>query len=155
MCHGRSYSGGVNIWYNAVSEVHRLLGTTHNIVAPTEAAFIRETQRLIRRTGHAQYKPWPLINSMIIKCNSQVLADGTILVDLPGSFDVSATVLHATAAFKNKLQFTLAATSITRPENDLTLSGKRSTASWRIGCRMTDMAFRSHGRRSCSSTTHA
>lgn len=78
-----------------------------------------------RRTGHAQYKPWPLVTGMIVKCNSSLLADGSVLVDLPGSFDVSATILHATAAFKDKLQFTLAAARVERSQSDATLNSER------------------------------
>ncbi|VDB92241.1 unnamed protein product [Peniophora sp. CBMAI 1063] len=103
-------------------EVEAILGKTENIVVNDEKKFIADTKRRFSRgKGHSQFKSWPLINNMVIKCNADILADGTILVDLPGSSDVSATVLRATASFKDKLQFTLAAARLDRSQTDAAL----------------------------------
>lgn len=65
---------------------------------------------------------------MVIKCNSELLSEGVVLVDLPGSSDVSATVMRATEAFKDKLQFTLGAARVDRSQDDAGLRGMWSLA---------------------------
>ena len=99
-----------------------LLGTTQPIAADDEKTFKGEiNKKFIRRHKHLKYKLWPFINLMVIKCNADLLSEGVILVDLPGAFDVSATILRATEVFKDKLQFTLAAARVTRSEADAAL----------------------------------
>lgn len=107
------------------AEVRELLGRTDHITATSEKHFLRDTvKKYSRSTGHSQYKPWPLVNLMVIKCNAELLSEGAILVDLPGSSDVSATVLRATASFRDKLQFTLGAARVDRSQDDADLHGK-------------------------------
>ncbi|KZV75827.1 hypothetical protein PENSPDRAFT_37249 [Peniophora sp. CONT] len=104
-------------------EVIDLLGQTQYITADNEKEFLRETaKRYTRRTGHSEYKKWPLVDLMVIKCDSELLSKGVILVDLPGSSDVSATVMRATEGFKDKLQFILGAARVERSEDDAELS---------------------------------
>ena len=105
------------------AEVVGLLGTTDTITAESDKKFLKETtKRYARRIGHTEYKKWPLVDRMVVKCDSEMLSEGVILVDLPGSSDVSATVLRATEAFRDKLHFTLGAARIDRSENDAGLS---------------------------------
>ncbi|KZV75828.1 hypothetical protein PENSPDRAFT_37253 [Peniophora sp. CONT] len=105
-------------------EIQELLGKTQYVSKADEQKFMNQANtKLRRRTGHAHYRPWPLITGMIIKCKAPALKDGTIVVDMPGSFDISATVLHATEVFKDKLDFTLAAAHVNRSQNDATLNG--------------------------------
>ncbi|VDB92238.1 unnamed protein product [Peniophora sp. CBMAI 1063] len=100
-------------------EVRKLLGTIDIVEADNDKKFLKETtRRYARRIGHFEYKKWPLVDLMVIKCNSELLSEGVILVDLPGSADVSATVLRATEAFKDKLHFTLGAARVERSEDD-------------------------------------
>lgn len=58
---------------------------------------------------------------MFIKCNADVLSGGSVLVDLPGTFDTSTTILRTIARYKDKLDFTLAATGVKRSEVDASL----------------------------------
>ncbi|VDB92237.1 unnamed protein product [Peniophora sp. CBMAI 1063] len=105
-------------------EVREVLGRTDRITADNEKNFLRDTvKRYNRSTGHSQYKPWPLVNLMVIKCNAEILSKGVVLVDLPGSHDVSATVQRATDSFKDKLQFTLATARVDRSQEDASLQG--------------------------------
>ena len=105
-----------------------MLGKVDIVEVDNERTFINDTVRKYNRPAgqaHSPYKPWPLIDLMVIKCNADVLAGGSIIVDLPGSSDVSATVLRATAAFKDKLQFTLAAALLDRSQDDANLQCER------------------------------
>ncbi|KZV70630.1 hypothetical protein PENSPDRAFT_752430 [Peniophora sp. CONT] len=90
--------------------IDKFFGTTITIRENDEKKFVRALELYVgaART-HKGPKKWALLTQLVIKCNSDVLADGTILVDLPGSGDCSPTILRVTENVKLKLDVKLVA----------------------------------------------
>lgn len=109
------------------SDLVKLLGTTVTIKEDEEELFVKALQPYLGAAKkHKGPKAWALLTQLVIKCNSDVLSDGTILVDLPGSGDCSATVLRTTANVKSKLDIKLVAVLPQRASSEAVVTGEVS-----------------------------
>lgn len=69
-------------------------------------------------------KKWALLNRLIIRCNTEVLSTGVMLIDLPGSGDCSTTVLRAADKVKNNLDVKLIAVLPARAASEAVIIGE-------------------------------
>ena len=106
------------------------MGTTSTIRENDEKKFLKTLEAYIGSARKRGPKKWALLTQLLIKCNSDVLSNGTVLVDLPGSGDCSPTVLRTTADFKSKLDVKLVAVLPARATNDAIVTGEASLSSW-------------------------
>ena len=102
-----------------------LFGATITIRENDEKKFLKTLES---RIGSARKKrgpkKWALLTRLVIKCNSNVLSNGTILVDLPGSGYCSSNVLQTTTDFKSKLDVKLVAVRPARATNEAVVIGE-------------------------------
>ena len=107
--------------------VAELFGNVHTIREADEKEFIKSLESYVGAARKQKGpKKWALVTQLVIKCNADVLSDGTILVDMPGSGDCSQTVHRATENVKSKLDVKLVAVHPARATSVATVTGRHS-----------------------------
>lgn len=108
--------------------------------------------------GQPKFNPWPLIKTVKVRCPSEVLSTGAVLVDLPGTDDINmarSNVSDAHIQDCNKFWVVIAAGRAIsdRPANGVLISNFDSDASLRLDSRVLNLNGKSRFDNSCVAPT--
>ncbi|KZV68292.1 hypothetical protein PENSPDRAFT_754231 [Peniophora sp. CONT] len=108
--HEDGQQASVNAVLQMYPELTALLGSTISIRETNEKSFRDALEQYMGPTRDRKgLKKWAFLTLFVIKYNAEVVSDGSILIDLPGSDDCSAIVTRAIERFKERLDVKLVA----------------------------------------------
>lgn len=120
-----------------ISDIAKQLGSVKKIKTADSKQFAKEISKFIdskdQKRGHKKDKEkkkedngpalWPLIRQVNVRCPSEALRTGAILVDLPGVADANAARSNIAKDYMKKCDCIWVVAPITRAVDDKTAKG--------------------------------